>query len=468
MQVTNTRIQEISTQWEHIRGDTPVIGFAGGLGSGCTSLSEAIAKHHNYIRVALSAPLHEDLRNQGIPETIENLQTIGNKYRTQHGDDILVWLALLQADALMDQSKSPGVETRGIILDGIRNVGEAKALRHMPNSILISVQADFEKRVEWLLKKGRFKTKEECRAALERDADEKLSSGQQINLCTQLADIVVLNNEPVHMDDDQAVEGYVRRKFSRYLQIIHLRFSMRQRHQDRPELHEVLMTAAYAESRRSRCIKRKVGAIIASLEGDIISSGHNDVPEGMMSCWDDPEYQWCARDITQANIGKTILFCPGCGEPIERDWTCWKCGEKLTEFTKRCPGKYPDGHYCDVDPEIEYKCKKCGKDVFKEYLAGQSKLTGKMLDMCRSLHAEENAIIGLTRRGIVLPPGAAIYITAFPCNLCANKIVKAGIKNVVYSESYITKDAEDILKRSKGTTVTPFEGVKSSAYFRFY
>ncbi|NCO65633.1 MAG: hypothetical protein COW32_09050 [Candidatus Aquicultor secundus] len=58
----------------------------------------------------------------------------------------------------------------------------------------------------------------------------------------------------------------------------------------------------------------------------------------------------------------------------------------------------------------------------------------KVLDLCRALHAEEHAILRMGARH--MPGELTIYTTTFPCLLCANKIVQAGIKNVVYIEPY--------------------------------
>jgi deoxycytidylate deaminase len=96
---------------------------------------------------------------------------------------------------------------------------------------------------------------------------------------------------------------------------------------------------------------------------------------------------------------------------------------------------------------------------------GSPEKTGKLLDMCRALHAEENAILALSRAGVRLPDRAVLYCTTFPCNLCANKIVSVGIEIIVYAEPYPMKEAEMIF-RQEDVDLRRFEGVKSNAYFR--
>jgi len=92
----------------------------------------------------------------------------------------------------------------------------------------------------------------------------------------------------------------------------------------------------------------------------------------------------------------------------------------------------------------------------------------KILDYCRALHAEENAILNLIRngRGGSLAE-CTLYSTTYPCRLCANKIANVGIKRVVYIEPYPDEEAEIIL-RDAGVKPDFFEGVTFKAYFRIY
>ena len=55
---------------------------------------------------------------------------------------------------------------------------------------------------------------------------------------------------------------------------------------------------------------------------------------------------------------------------------------------------------------------------------------GTMYELCRSVHAEANAIVQAAKHGIVID-GATIYITGIPCLMCARLIINAGIKEVV-------------------------------------
>ena len=56
-------------------------------------------------------------------------------------------------------------------------------------------------------------------------------------------------------------------------------------------------------------------------------------------------------------------------------------------------------------------------------------------DMCRSAHAEANAIALAAKQGIRLE-GGTIYCTLEPCLTCAKLIVMSGISRVVYEYPY--------------------------------
>jgi dCMP deaminase len=62
-------------------------------------------------------------------------------------------------------------------------------------------------------------------------------------------------------------------------------------------------------------------------------------------------------------------------------------------------------------------------------------------DMCRSSHAEANAISLAAKKGVSLE-GATVYCTLEPCITCAKLIVTSGITRVVYEQAYDSPIAE--------------------------
>ena len=63
------------------------------------------------------------------------------------------------------------------------------------------------------------------------------------------------------------------------------------------------------------------------------------------------------------------------------------------------------------------------------------------------LHAEANAITKLARSNNN-SEGATLYVTASPCIECAKLVIQAGIKRVVYGETYRLDDGIRLLRRA--------------------
>lgn len=90
----------------------------------------------------------------------------------------------------------------------------------------------------------------------------------------------------------------------------------------------------------------------------------------------------------------------------------------------------------------------------------------KVLDRCRALHAEEHAILNAARLGTSLSmKECVLFTTTYPCNLCANKIVQVGIRDIVYFEAYPGDQARQVLDAGKVRQRT-FQGVTHHGYFK--
>ena len=61
--------------------------------------------------------------------------------------------------------------------------------------------------------------------------------------------------------------------------------------------------------------------------------------------------------------------------------------------------------------------------------------SGTRHELCRAVHAEQNAIIQAALHGVSIE-GATLYCTHQPCVLCAKMLINARISRVVYSRSY--------------------------------
>ncbi len=69
---------------------------------------------------------------------------------------------------------------------------------------------------------------------------------------------------------------------------------------------------------------------------------------------------------------------------------------------------------------------------------------GERHELCRGLHAEQNAIIQAALHGVEVV-GSSLYSTHHPCALCAKMLINAGISEIFYLEGYPDKLSEDLL-----------------------
>jgi dCMP deaminase len=137
----------------------------------------------------------------------------------------------------------------------------------------------------------------------------------------------------------------------------------------RPDWNDYFMSISILISKRSTCIRRKVGAIIVK-DKRILATGYNGVPTGITHC----------NEI-------------GC------------LREKLNVPS------------------------------------------GKMHELCRGLHAEQNAIIQAAYHGVAIK-GADLYCTNQPCVICTKMIINAGIKNIYYKDPYHDELSIEMLKET--------------------
>ena len=74
--------------------------------------------------------------------------------------------------------------------------------------------------------------------------------------------------------------------------------------------------------------------------------------------------------------------------------------------------------------------------------------SGERHELCRGLHAEQNAIIQAALHGVSVK-GSSLYCTNHPCIICAKMIINAGIVRVVIREGYRDELAEEMLAEAE-------------------
>ena len=376
-----------------------IIGLTGPFGSGCTYIANEFLSNMGYKYLSLSNILRDSCPNsENYSRT--DMQTYGNKLREESRPDILAKKAceIIEKD---DNDKW--------VIDSIRNTHEIEYFKQkFGNFYVIATWADHTTR--WKRVKGKYNsdyiafTKDDMR-----DSREEEETGQQVSLCYQMADIIIINNNEIIYKGTDEYE-ILNKTVKKYVALIEGNESFS------PTEKETLMSMAYANSMRSSCSQRKVGALIIDDYGNVISSGYNEVPSSERPCKN--IYGRCYRKYLRENFSKEL-------ESIIND------------------------------------------DDLKNQVIHKVKSNFKMLDYCRALHAEETAIVNMARVGGSRNlSDATLYTTTYPCNLCANKIAQVGIKHIVYFEPYPQKEAKEILEKHN-VEQDPFEGVTFNGYFRF-
>ena len=82
--------------------------------------------------------------------------------------------------------------------------------------------------------------------------------------------------------------------------------------------------------------------------------------------------------------------------------------------------------------------------------------SGSHHELCRGIHAEQNAVIQAAKHGITIE-GATAYTTHQPCVLCAKILINAGVVDIAFRDPYPDPLAEEMLAEA-GITLRRMAG----------
>ncbi len=74
--------------------------------------------------------------------------------------------------------------------------------------------------------------------------------------------------------------------------------------------------------------------------------------------------------------------------------------------------------------------------------------SGERHELCRGIHAEQNAIIQAAFHGVRIQ-GASLYCTNLPCVICTKMLINAGIKEIIYESGYADDLTRDMLLEAR-------------------
>ena len=159
------------------------------------------------------------------------------------------------------------------------------------------------------------------------------------------------------------------------------------------EYDKTYMRMASELAKLSYATRSKVGCLIVSEDGQIVSQGYNGMPHGMDNCCEDKVYNYVP--------GKDCKLSDSCTKG--KDGTCKGCllSEQSTSYT------------LVTKPEV--------------------------------LHAESNAISRCAKWNSSTD-GATCYVTLSPCVECSKLMIQSGIKRVVYKDIYRNLEGISMLK----------------------
>lgn len=260
---------------------------------------------------------------------------------------------------------------------------------------------------------------------------EKSHISQNIGRCIELADI--------HIKNEDCLLGYrhnLKDQIILYLSLIMHPGLFPPSHEERT------MQVAYTAKFNSGCLSRQVGAVITDESYSIKALGWNSNPEGQVPC--------ILRDCRDLINGvDQVAYSDFELKNIE-----FKNSLAIVQTNK-------------VNPKISLLKGRhtpyCFKDVF------YYETTDKNQVHTRSLHAEENAFLQISKHGGQGIKGGKLFTTASPCELCAKKAYQLGIKEIYYIDLYPGISREHVLGcGSARPEMKLFKGAIGRAYIHLY
>ncbi|HTN18829.1 MAG TPA: hypothetical protein VL125_00065 [Pelobium sp.] len=207
-----------------------------------------------------------------------------------------------------------------------------------------------------------------------------------------------------------------------------------------PSAIERTMQIAFNAKLSSGCISRQVGAVITDKSFSVKAIGWNDVPSGQTPC--------NLRDIRNLRDEKN-----------DNLFSDYEKGDFKLKVLNKLPDQFEDN--------LEGKpCSFCFKS-FQNAIEGE-----KNQVHTRSLHAEENAMMQITKYGGQALRGGYLFTTASPCELCSKKAFQLGIENIYYIDPYPGIATTHILKGGNDKDDNPnlimFQGATGRGYNKLY
>lgn len=228
-----------------------------------------------------------------------------------------------------------------------------------------------------------------------------------------------------------------------------------------PEPIERVMQLAFTARLNSGCISRQVGAAVTDKNFSIKAIGWNDVPKGVIPCSlrNVKEINTCGFGFSEFEKGFGIK---------EMEQTSSEINNPILDKESKSFNQYVSNFYNErnfPDSELNGRnCPYCFKTAYNGFKGDKNQVH------TRSLHAEENAMLQISKFGGQALEGGFLFTTASTCELCAKKAYQLGIKTIYYIDPYPGISRNHILKSNSKTDpdMILFSGAVGKAYLKFY
>lgn len=403
-----------------------VIGLVGAVGAGASSVGRVLRRLLSRSGCESVAIRARDVLQRAAPlawaaaeseppiRRFRALQEIGSRLR-QENDNAFVAAGMIGAIHAARAAGGPVVA----VCDALRHPAEVQLLRSVYGEAfwLLGVVCDEGTRHARLMRKYGFAPADPAAARavqdfMGRDEDGGREHGQRVADTFRYADFYLDSSAalPDTAVEDEVLDAWpVTADLARFLSLVRA---------DRPMLRptgaEQAMYHAYAARLGSACLSRQVGAVLVGQDGQLLSTGCNEVP--------------------RAGGG---LYGEGTDDPAEVErGRCHALGGFCRNTDER--NRLVD-HVLDL---LEEQGVDVGDPARRADLSRRLRRSrlGHLVEFSRSVHAEMDALISAARRG-VSTIGGRLFVTTFPCHNCARHIVAAGVDEVQFIEPYLKSKA---------------------------
>lgn len=440
-----------------------IIGICGTVGSGFRSLVETIQSEldesgyqHNTIRVSdiiinLSTR-HEKLSPLDIKTPTERylkLQEQGNKIRDEIETTYLAQAVISEITRLKEEikrkakipSEKKDIGPVAFIIDQLKHPHEVELLRlvYPHNFYLFGMLRKENERVINLKDEGI--SNGDIYKIINEDRKSEKKSGQQTEKTILDSDFFINNNTGNRSVQKKAI--------SRCISLIHGKNGLT------PTISEKGMFTAFSASLTSACLSRQVGAAILNDNGDIISTGRNDVPKAFGGLY----YETGNIDDDHRCIHKG----GHCFNDEHKNKIKEKFASILELYTIFNKDELEKNNPMPIDNE------RVVNSLFEDTPVSS------IIEYSRAIHAEMDAITALARNSSESTKDKTLYSTTYPCHNCARHIVASGIKKVIFIEPYdkslalrLHNDSISELNEEEKVIFELFEGVSPRRYQKFF